>query len=381
MKVLWTAILSLAIIAITACGGGGTNATGAPSPTPIPTPIPTVSSGEYLFEGNGVSSLNISLINSSTGALSPPAPATVRANDEESYPGVAVTPSKKIMYALFSSFSLIEAYEISGPGLQLTSLPDAPFGSTTQEPTNSLILHPSGKFLYLIHSSSPVEEFSVNATTGDLTFASSVTEANADMRMAAIDPAGKFMFVTDLTAGRVFAYQINQVDGSLTAVTGSPFAVGTGSLPDFDLTDSTGSFLYVSTASGIAAFAINSSTGVLTSVPGSPFATTGAPVFIAETPQGSFFYSLNSNGEVDGFAINSTTGVLTVVPGSPFHTGSFPTNIAVDPLGKYVYVSTFTNSTIFGFSLDPTSGTLTAILGSPFPAVSNPTNLFIASFP
>jgi len=385
-KLVWAASLSLLLLVAVGCGGGGgTSPSPTPSPTPLPSPTPTpVASGEFLFEGNSLDSLNLSSINLSTGVLSAATPATQQGDDEVIYPGVAVTPSKKFLYALFSSFTLIEGYSVTGPGVTLTPLKNAPFVPVSIGPLNSFVLHPTGRFLYTIHSPATIEEHTVDAATGDLTFASDLTET-ADFRVATIDPTGKFLFATDLTGGRIFAYQINQTNGSLSAVTGSPFALPGGNLPSIDVIDSTGNFLYVSQfAGGVAAFAINPSTGALTNVPGSPFPTNsgGAPVFLTSAPASNFLYVCNSNGSIDGFGVDPNTGVLTAVPGSPFSTApSLAANIAIDSSGKFLYVSNPGNSTIYGFTLNPASGTLVAITGSPFPAISQAENLYIVNFP
>ena len=326
----------------------------------------------------------MSPINSGTGALSAPAPATVQGNDDGIYPGVAVTPSKKFLYALFSSFTVIEGYAISGPGVTLTPLKNSPFFPVSNGPVNSMVLDPAGRFLYVIHSPSTIEAHAVNVDTGDLTFVSDLTEAVADLRVASIDPAGKFLFATDLTDGRIFAYQINQTSGSLSAVTGSPFALPGGNLPSIDLIENTGNFLYVSQfAGGLAAFSINPTTGVLTNVAGSPFPTNsgGVPVFLAADPVGKFLYVCNSNGAVDGFGVDPSTGILAPVPGSPFLTAFSSANIAIDTLGKFVYVSNPVNSMVYAFSLDGISGTLSPIPGSPFPAIQQVESLYPVKFP
>jgi len=349
-------------------GGGGT--TGGSGPT----------GGEYLFQGNGLASLNLSTIDSSTGTLSAPVLAGSPGDDSSSYPGVAVTPSNKFLYALYSSFTVLEGFTISGPGLHLTLLPDAPFFPASQGPFNSLTLHPNGSFVYVIESPATIEEFSVNATSGDLTHASAVTEL-ADLRVAAIDPTGRFLYANDLTGGRIFAYQINESDGSLTAVAGSPFTVPASGQPTLDVIDGTGKFLYAPLISGgVAAFALNISSGALTNVPGSPFPTSNQPDFIAADPAGGFIYVSNAlNGVIDGFAIDAGIGALTGVVGSPFSTASSAGVIAVDPLGKFVYVTSYADSRIYGFSLDSSTGGLSPLTGSPFPAVPNPTNLYVVS--
>jgi 6-phosphogluconolactonase (cycloisomerase 2 family) len=341
----------------------------------VPTPNgPT--SGEYLFEGNGASSLNLSTIDNTTGTLGSPTLTASPANESSIYPGVAATPSNNFLYALHTNSTVIEGFRISGPGFQLIELPNAPFFPSAPRPFNSLTLHPSGKFLYVVESPATIEEFSINVSSGDLAHASAVRET-ADLRLAVIDPSGQFLFATDLTGGRIFGYHINQSDGSLSAIAGSPFIVPANGQPSVETFDSTGHFLYASLISGgVAAFVVNQSTGTLTSAPGSPFPTSNVPVFIAADPVGNFLYTCDSDGLVDGFAVNTSSGVLSPIIGSPVNTAPAPTNVVVDPSGKFVYVSVYPNSTIYGFSLDPATGSLAALSGSPFPAVSNPTNLF-----
>jgi 6-phosphogluconolactonase (cycloisomerase 2 family) len=246
--------------------------------------------------------------------------------------------------------------------------------------STSMILHPSGQFLYVVQSPQTIQELSANSTTGDLTPGSATTASGADLRVATIDPSGKFLYATDLTGGRAFGYQIDPSSGSLTAIAGSPFTVASTLQPSIPVIDSTGHFLYVSLLTGIAAFAINGSTGSLTPVPGSPFSTASQPIYLATDPVGNFLYACTvTNGTIEGFAIDPTTGVLPSV-GPPVDTTQFTSNIIVDPSGKFVYVSIESGSSIYGFSLNPVSGALSPLAGSPFASVANPTNLFIARF-
>jgi len=363
-----TTIRGLALVlplALAACGGGGAGGNG-----------PT--SGEYLFEGNSSSSLNLATINSSTGALGTATLAAGSADDSVIYPGVAVSPSNSYLYAFWTSFTVIDGFAVTGPGFQLAPLPGSPFFlSVSSGSFNTLVMHPSGKFLYAVQAPATIEVISVDQSNGSLATASVTTEA-ADFRVAAVDPPGRFLFVADLTGSRIFAYQVNQSDGSLSTAAGSPFSLPADSYPSIVVVDSTGKYLYaLLNAGGIAAFVINTSTGALTTVPGSPFPTTNSPVYIAVDPADSFIYVCDSDGSVDGFAIDTTSGGLTAVMGSPFSTAQAASNIAVDPSGKFVYVSIESEQSIYGFGLDPSTGSLSPLSGSPFASIPNPTNLFI----
>lgn len=81
--------------------------------------------------------------------------------------------------------------------------------------------------------------------------------------------------VDDTSSGKVYGFSINQADGSLTAITGSPFTAGAGSQ---SLTfDASGAHLYAANFDGnsISAYSINTSSGVLTELAGSPYKVTG----------------------------------------------------------------------------------------------------------
>ena len=357
------------------CGGGSSGTTPPGGSGNGPT------SGEYLWEVGSDPELSVATISDGTGALGSPTVAGSPTFNDTNYPSIAVSPSNKFLYAFYTSFTELEVFQIGGPGLQLTLLPKLTlFGPA---PLVSMTLDPSGKFLYIVQSPATVQEFSVDADSGALTPGSVVTEA-ADLRMGAIDPAGKFFFVTDLTGGRVFAYQIDQANGSLSAVVGSPFTVPVNGQPSSEVIGGAGKFLYLELISGgVGAFAINSSTGALTDIPGSPFPTIGnEPSFIAADPSGNFIYVSNfQDGSIDAFAVDANNGVLSTVMGSPFSTAPSPSSIAVDPSGKFLYVSIYPDSTIYGFSLDSTTGGLSGVVGSPFPSVPQPTSISTVKIP
>jgi 6-phosphogluconolactonase (cycloisomerase 2 family) len=210
---------------------------------------------------------------------------------------------------------------------------------------------------------------------------------NQDLRTGIIDPTGTFLFVNALTQGKIFVYQINQSDGSLSPIANSPFKLPSNEQPTHIALGGSGNslFLYASLDSGggIAAFSINSSTGALTLVPGSPFqATSNAPDHICVDPSGKLLYgSVAGNGSIVGFVIDPTTGVLSSVPGSPFSTISSSGSLAIDPSGKFLYTSNYAASKINGFSIDSATGTLSPLAGSPFPSVQYPQSLTTMNIP
>jgi 6-phosphogluconolactonase len=277
---------------------------------------------------------------------------------------------------------------------------------------------PVAQELLFANSATGIQAFSIKnggltplTTTQDSDLALFVT---ANMLTAA---SGKFLLVTDSAGSQIKVFSINQTTGGLTAVGGSPFAIGgagSGSL----VMDSSGKYLYAPYEAGVAAFSFNSSTGALSALPGSPFSDGSSPFAGAVGPSGKFFYTtgstaqtglsvyaldsatgalapvggspfqtplgnplynlvvspaaetvyatLPSNNDVLGFNINLQTGVPAAVTGSPFSVDNLDTFLGTDPAGKFVYTCNEGDGTISAFAANPTSGTLTSIAGSPF---------------
>jgi 6-phosphogluconolactonase len=180
---------------------------------------------------------------------------------------------------------------------------------------------------------------------------------------------GLTVYVVNLTASTISGYSRNASTGVLTALTGSPYAIGAGNPFDIAITPN-GAFVLVtnSPANTIAVFARNGISGALTAVAGSPFATGipgGTPYGITVSPDG-LFALMSGTGGVGSYSINQTTGALTAVAGSPYAAGAFSRFVAVSPNGDFAYVSNATASTISAYKRNLTTGVLTAVAGSPF---------------
>jgi 6-phosphogluconolactonase len=202
------------------------------------------------------------------------------------------------------------------------SAPDAPeFGA----------IGPDGRYYYQTLSSiDQIAPFAVDAATGALTPVSSGPAATESFpRAIAIDPAGKFLYVAisdpgTATSTTVDGFLIDASSGALTKMPASPFQVAT--TPDSIAIDPSGRFLYVSCSNSnvIGAFVIDPDTGTLGAVQGSPFAAPGFPLFVRVDPSGEFLYAGTDSTTAGmlGYTIDQTTGGLT-----PNAAGSAPGNI------------------------------------------------------
>jgi 6-phosphogluconolactonase len=268
---------------------------------------------------------------------------------------------------------------ISAPGTL------APSTTYTQKSRAQSAGHPgtSVHYVYVANDGSAnVSAFAINASNGTLTqVKGSPFAAGPEPWGIAVDPIGKFAYVTNVTdgtsrnaSGSVSAYAINARSGALRQVKGSPFT--SGGIEPWEMTIGPfGRLAYVTNfdSDNVSVYHINRSSGVLTQVQGSPFGTGTDPAGAAVALTGRFAYVANGGGEsVSAYHINPSSGVLTQVQGSPFAAGSYPWGVTVDPSDKFAYVTNYDSNNVSGYAIDAKSGALTQVQGSPFATGSGP---------
>lgn len=230
-----------------------------------------------------------------------------------------------------------------GSNATLTTVPGSPFRTVSNVPGSSapsgLAITPSGAFLYVSNSGeNSVSGFAVNSTSGVLTTVpGSPFAAGSSPAGLAIDPSGKYLYVANEGSNNVSAFEIcatglpgcpSPPDGSLVAVTGSPFSAGLAPLSL--AVDPSGNFLYVADTNSnqLSGYRINLSTGALTPLT-TPTESTGTnPTFVAIHPGGNFLYVPNSGSDsISGFRVTTQSGILTPLPTAS--TASHPVGIAL----------------------------------------------------
>ena len=210
---------------------------------------------------------------------------------------------------------------------------------------------------------------------------------------AAMSPGGDFLYVAnrgraDGACGEgcsISAYAVDQHNGALTELDGSPYPAGSG--PVSLAVHPSGKYLYVvNVKSNDLLVYVRLPNGDLKPV-GKPQPVGRQPFFVAATPSGRFVYVSNQDdATISGFAV-ADDGALKATPGSPFATGLRPRSITIDPESRFAYivnygVNPFANRsdscvgtfegirgrgcTISVFKIDPATGALSHIGGSPF---------------
>lgn len=240
-----------------------------------------------------------------------------------------------------------------------------------------LSIDATGKFLYTA-TSAGISAFIVDPSTGIL---SSVAESpftdGSDLREAAIDPSGNFLFAisNNTTLNTISVFAINSSSGALTAIAGSPFQMAVNGTAYSIAVHPSGKFLYVSfpQTGQIAAWSINVSTGALTPITGSPFpsaaSTSDAPNTLFVTPSGDFLYALSGGVTIFGFSIDANSGTLNVISGSPFALSSPTDYVATDSSGQFIYAADINN--IAAFDINALTGSWTLLATSPTSAATS----------
>jgi YVTN family beta-propeller protein len=231
------------------------------------------------------------------------------------------------------------AYAIDPTTGAFQTVPGSPF-ATDKCPCTFLVT-PDGRFAY-VGSGGTLYPYLVDDLTGALTAAGAATSITAGSGSIGVDPMSKFAYVSNPTANTLSAYAIDQTNGTLTAVPGSPFP--TGAKPAAPGFDPSGKFLYVanSGSNNVSAYTIDSTTGALSAISGSPFAAGGNPDSVSVEADGSILYAtIGSSAPVSGYAINAATGALTPIAVGPLNASPTPPSDAVfflDPNSNRAYV-------------------------------------------
>jgi len=262
----------------------------APSPVGIqPISVGVDSTGHFLFvlnQGNataGTSSISVFSIDTTRGLLTPVSgsPFAVAANPQY----MLVSPSSPVVYVVAGSPSTISVFGIATAG-NLVESPASAFTGPAGANITSLAIDPKAQFLYATDlGNGNVISLSIAPGSSALApVAGSPFTAGTGPNAVAVDGSGSFVYVSNKGSNDVSAFK--STAGVLAQVSGSPFTTqGTGTVavtaPGFLTVDAGSAFLYVAnTASnGIAAFLINAD-GTLGAVTNSPFAQSVSPLWI-----------------------------------------------------------------------------------------------------
>ena len=284
---------------------------------------------------------------------------------------VSLAPNGKFVFSATNNGTKIHAFTIDQTSGALTEVSGSPYtvtGFSTGNPYPDIAVDSQSAHLYLASSGdAKVAAFAINATTGQLTALPTVAAGAGASAIPAFDPSGKFLYVMDTDANAVSGYAI-QSDGSLVAIAGSPFSVGTGLTgPSWISFTPDGKWAYVADSTGagpdaLSIYSVNATTGALTLLPGPTKEPDEHPQDLTIDSTGTHLYVPVANnttpGAVDVYTINDADGSLTFVGTTGVVAGVTPLFLDIAPSGKFAYVASKGGAEVFQYSIDPTTGAL-----------------------
>lgn len=276
----------ISVYAVNATSGALTEIAGSPFATGAdPESLAFDPSGTYLYvAGHGSSDLSAYLVDVGTGALTPLSPATYATGAGPS--AVAVDRSGEFVFvANNGGTNDISVFAITAGTGALTPVAGSPFAAGANP--HSLSVSSSNDFLYTANNNgatSTISGFNVDQSTGELTaLVGSPFALPVSNYIGIYNSLGDTLFVT--TGDSVVGYFVNSQTGLLVASPGYSAATGVNAY-SVTVANSTNiylQYLYVGNngAASISAYRIDDLLGSLTPVTGSPFAAGNNPDFIA----------------------------------------------------------------------------------------------------
>jgi 6-phosphogluconolactonase len=299
---------------------------------------------------------------------------------------------------------LITSYKVDYQSGTLVFLADSPVPSGGKNPV-AIVAAPDDKSLYVIHRDDSSVVFFAIGTDGKLYPQATYNITGSFATAAAIDPSGKFLYVT-------FTYQ-NNADGSQLYTPANPgpggittFPInGNGSLGAPLATTNVGrspigiiaknNNVYVieqdsASAANLLGFSENGA-GQLTPLPGVTInpgnvPSTGFPSGIA--PGGIIEDSTATHLYVTDQATNTVTaysiaanGIPSVVPNGTAITDALPMGMSFDLTGKFLYVANYTGGDLSGFTIGPNGEPITSTVATSVQTGSGPTCVSVIGAP
>lgn len=271
----------------------------------------------------------------------------------------------------------LTAWRVNADSGALTPVIGSPFSTNSVSPIN-LAFDSTGHFVYVWNefdiaggTRSTITSFAVDSAAGTLTAVSGspfALQAFGPLFFAP-DVKSAFMPLPLNQADGIESYRLDAESGAVTIGATIPFYPSTAVVED-----PSSRFIYATDRSVLAGYSINSATGVITPIRGTPITVSNSSTLNLMTfdPAGRFLYVTAEEG-IYAFAINASDGALTLVPGSPFTVVHSPDRIvsglSIDPSGRFGYVQTIpaqSPGNLYALSIDPATGALAAVPGSPF---------------
>src|SRR5579859_2862025 len=321
----------------------------------------------YVVDGGTTNLLNAFKIDGTTGALSTIASSPTIATGSGPF-GIAVTPNGKYVYVTNSGDSTLSAYKIGSDG-GLTSIVLSGSVATTLNVPEIPAIDPTSTFLYVPNLSpaptpGTVSGFTIAADGTLALVGAAATTAGVSPFGTAIDPAGKFLFVTNSGDGTVSVFPIggggalgtaqNFNSGSAASSTPAGIAVDQSGAFAATVNNAENTITFYGLANGVLTTKFTSETRSSAEFV-SFYAGTTSPVI----GPSNVFAANSGSANVSGFTANNTTGALGTATTAAGQSGNAA--LAADITGNFLYFTSPSGPSIGGFSVTMSTAALAPV--------------------
>lgn len=345
------------------------------TPNGTPSTVPTIAinaKGTFLYVstagGTGGYQIQVFSLDQSTGTITYSSSYTLPTSAQ--CRAITIHPTGKFLYYTTYATAPYAVYQLSidqstGALTVGSSLVMGSFSTF-----DNFAIEPTGRFLYMpiigpAASINTIEVYSINQSTGQLTLLQSIAAGGAQPRSIAVDPSGRFLYITCYNAGTVGQFSIDQSTGLLTSIA-SPISSGTQ--PEWISIDPSGQFAYVTNhgASTISIFYINQGTGILASL--GTIASPTTPDFVIIDPTGRFAYvNADTTAAQRQYLINSFSAgqanIAYLNTANIVSTGNVTANYFIGNGSLLTGISSYANSNV-AIYLPTYTGNLDSLTGS-----------------
>jgi 6-phosphogluconolactonase len=291
------------------------------------------------------------------------------------------------LYATIPAASQLAVFREDPYSGVLTQLDESPY--TVGSGAQSVVIHPSGKYLYVANpgqGENDISLFDINHD-GTITEVTPRTPTGSLPFLLAMDPSGNYLYCANAVSNDISVYSIYTGSGSSTQQPGSLTLVGGKNQP-INLSPKSmaispsGNYLYVSAPGQVTGFiaTYSVSSGVLTQSGALTSTADNEPTSLTINPAGTYLYATNFTADSISIYSISSTGSLQQVNGSPLADNfKNPVALTLDPTGSYLYVANQGSNNISTYTITSGTGIPVAVTDSPFGSESQPS--FVALDP
>ena len=299
---------------------------------------------------------------------------------------------------------LINAYQVDYQSGYLYTLADSPIDAGGRD-TVGLVVAPSELFLYTVNNfDSDVVEFAIG-TDGKLYPQHTYNITGSLPTAAAIDAAGKFLYVTftyqNNANGTELYTPANPGPGGITIfpinkdnTLGTPTTVNVGRNPVGIITSTAGNYVYVieqdsASSANLLGFSENATTGALTPLPGvtinpgnvpsTGYPSGSNPSGLLEDATATHLYLTDQTlNQVATYSVG-TNGIPSLAGTTTTDAG--PMGMAFDLDHKYLYVTAYTANALDGFTIGANGVPVRSTVAASVQTGTGPTCVTISGAP